>query len=203
MSYHQRREKECAKLFEEFHPDLSKSREPAVVLQVLELAAKGLFSHEIAQCIGKTSKAVQKIFRRYNFPTLYNFVPPLREERQGWKGGVKIVGGHAYSRCPGHPRASKYGNYVPVHRLVFEAHLGRFLEPQEVVHHKDNNPLNNDISNLELFVNNGEHLKATLTGKPHNVSESGRLNIRAAVIASNRRRAGEVRASHQGLETCD
>lgn len=173
MNYHQRREQECRKLFEGFRPDLSKSREPAVVLQVLELAAKGLFSQQIAQCIGKTPKAVQKIFRRYSFPTLYNFAPPLREERQGWKGGVKIVKGYAYSRCPGHPNASKYGNYVAVHRLVYEQYLGRYLEPFEVVHHKDGDPSNNDINNLELHAGNGEHLKATLTGKKKNMTPEG------------------------------
>ena len=36
------------------------------------------------------------------------------------------------------------------HRAVVEADLGRKLEPWELVHHKDGNPLNNDLSNLEI-----------------------------------------------------
>lgn len=37
------------------------------------------------------------------------------------------------------------------HRVIMAAHLGRDLEPWEVVHHKDGNPSNNEISNLELM----------------------------------------------------
>lgn len=36
------------------------------------------------------------------------------------------------------------------HRVLMEKHLGRTLEPWEVVHHKDGNPSNNDIENLEV-----------------------------------------------------
>ena len=42
-----------------------------------------------------------------------------------------------------------YGRHE--HRVVMEEHLGRSLSPNEVVHHKDGNPQNNDISNLELL----------------------------------------------------
>jgi len=36
------------------------------------------------------------------------------------------------------------------HRVVMEKHLGRRLDPWELVHHKDGNTKNNDISNLEI-----------------------------------------------------
>ena len=36
------------------------------------------------------------------------------------------------------------------HRIVMERHIGRRLEPWELVHHKDQNPGNNDIENLEI-----------------------------------------------------
>ena len=36
------------------------------------------------------------------------------------------------------------------HRVLMERHLGRKLEPWELVHHKDGNPQNNAIENLEL-----------------------------------------------------
>ena len=45
------------------------------------------------------------------------------------------------------------------HRYVMELHIGRELLPEEVVHHIDENPKNNDISNLMLFPNNAEHKK--------------------------------------------
>lgn len=46
------------------------------------------------------------------------------------------------------------------HRVVMETHLGRKLEPWEVVHHKDENPANNDLANLEVVefgAHTGEH----------------------------------------------
>ncbi len=55
------------------------------------------------------------------------------------------------------------GIYVAEHRLIMEQHLGRFLKSYEVVHHKDRNPLNNDIRNLKLMTVS-EH---TALHRPH------------------------------------
>lgn len=43
-------------------------------------------------------------------------------------------------------------------RYLMEKKLGRPLEPQEDVHHIDGNPLNNELSNLEVRYH-GEHQK--------------------------------------------
>lgn len=45
-----------------------------------------------------------------------------------------------------------------VHRKVMEEYLGRKLKNNEIVHHKDMNKLNNDISNLEI-MSRSEHTK--------------------------------------------
>lgn len=37
------------------------------------------------------------------------------------------------------------------HRVLMEAHLGRMLEPWEIVHHKDEDTSNNSINNLEVL----------------------------------------------------
>lgn len=37
------------------------------------------------------------------------------------------------------------------HRVFIEQHLGRKLEPWEIVHHKDGNPSNNALENLEVM----------------------------------------------------
>lgn len=55
-----------------------------------------------------------------------------------------------------HPNRDKR-NYVLEHRLVMEKHLGRYLKPEEVVHHINDDRSDNRIKNLELFKNVGYH----------------------------------------------
>jgi HNH endonuclease len=60
---------------------------------------------------------------------------------------------YRYIYKPDHPVAIGTKKlYVAEHRLVMEAHLGRFLTRDEVVHHKDENTLNNELSNLQLMT---------------------------------------------------
>jgi len=51
------------------------------------------------------------------------------------------------------------GKIVYIHRQVMEEKLGRKLKPGELVHHKDENKLNNDPDNLELSnsIKHGKH----------------------------------------------
>jgi hypothetical protein len=194
MTHQEQKVIACHEAFADFHLDLAGCRKPEFVKQVLGHAREGLRSAEIAELLGVTPKAVQKVYRRYNFPVLKNLVPLKMEDNPAWTGGMTIDrAGYRNVRMPSHP----YNNcgYVREHRLVVEAHLGRYLEPTEVVHHIDGNPANNDITNLEVFASNAEHLRETLTGKPHRISEDGRLRIAEAVRASNHRRAGLPKAS--------
>jgi len=58
-------------------------------------------------------------------------------------------GGYVYCRTePLHPKRNSKGLY-PLHRVLVENKLGRPLRSNEVVHHKDENPMNNRVSNLE------------------------------------------------------
>ena len=69
--------------------------------------------------------------------------------RKGSKGMYK-QNGYVLAKAPYHPSANKRG-YVPLHRLVMENQLGRYLTPRkELVHHIDGNRENNDLSNLKL-----------------------------------------------------
>lgn len=66
---------------------------------------------------------------------------------------------------PNHPRRWKKdtgnGNRIDCiyeHIIIMEQHLGRFLELNECVHHKDHDRSNNTIDNL-LLITRGEHSK--------------------------------------------
>lgn len=86
------------------------------------------------------------------------------EQCINWKGGRKVrKDGYTLVVAPDdHPYPSdtshKSIRYILEHRLVMEQHLGRYLEPTEVVHHIDGNPRNNDISNLRLYSSHSEHI---------------------------------------------
>ena len=66
-----------------------------------------------------------------------------------WNGGKRNRNGYVQLRRPNHPFADNSG-YVMEHRLVMEEAIGRYLDPSELVHHKDENPLNNVFSNLAI-----------------------------------------------------
>ena len=52
---------------------------------------------------------------------------------------------------PGHPFADRHG-YVREHRFIMERYLGRYLQPNEIIHHLDGDGLNNAISNLQIML---------------------------------------------------
>jgi transcriptional regulator with XRE-family HTH domain len=74
------------------------------------------------------------------------------EAHPSWKGGRYIDGGSGYikTKSPNHPKADG-SSYVLEHRLVMEEHLGRYLLPNERVHHKNGIRKDNRIENLELW----------------------------------------------------
>ncbi len=83
-----------------------------------------------------------------------------------WRGGRKIrKDGYVLIVAPDdHPHPADHHlasglKYILEHRYVMEQHIGRYLEPDEVVHHIDENPSNNDISNLRLYSSQSDHVR--------------------------------------------
>ncbi len=77
-------------------------------------------------------------------------------EHHNWKGGKTItVGGYIEVWMDrSHPFFSAMAGrdgYVYEHRLVMAEHLGRPLDPNEEVHHRNRNKQDNRIENLELL----------------------------------------------------
>jgi HNH endonuclease len=69
-----------------------------------------------------------------------------------WKGGRNVnTQGYIMIYSPEHPYKDNR-NCVREHRLVMEKHLGRFLLPEEVVHHKNEIKNDNRIENLQLLL---------------------------------------------------
>lgn len=85
-----------------------------------------------------------------------------------WSGGRYITeDGYVQIYLPGHPHAGVRG-YVREHVLIAERFLGRPLAEKEIVHHIDENPSNNEPSNLFLFENQAAHKRH------HNYLKSGK-----------------------------
>jgi hypothetical protein len=73
----------------------------------------------------------------------------LTRDRERGDGAVKD--GYVYITREGHPSARKHANYVAEHRLAMERKLGRYLTPEENVHHLNGVRDDNRIENLELW----------------------------------------------------
>lgn len=82
-----------------------------------------------------------------------------------WNGGRKVrKDGYVFCVAPDdhpYPAYTKPNGlkYILEHRLVMEQMIGRYLDPAEVVHHRDENPSNNDPSNLILVESQAAHVR--------------------------------------------
>ena len=130
---------------------------------------------EVAHILGVSRCCVGRTCKRLGLETQRSG-PRSGAGHTGWKGGVRIVKGYRYLYSPDHPNATKQG-YVAEHRLVMENHLGRYLTPIEVVHHREKPKTNNEISNLELFATNADHLRHELAGQVPNWTPEGKARM--------------------------
>lgn len=84
------------------------------------------------------------------------YADPTRHPQ--WTGGRIKRSGYWYVKRKDHPHGGKQG-YVAEHRLVMEEKIGRYLKPEEVVHHINGDRADNRLENLQLFESHGQHTK--------------------------------------------
>ena len=141
--------------------------------QILSMNHLGKTSKEIANEIGCSAKHVQNILRINNLGRL-NRGAMHGDLNSSWRGG-RIVDNDGYVSIPAppnHPNPRSDGR-IAEHRHVMERHLGRYLDPLEVVDHIDGLHLHNAPSNLRIFEKNADHLRETITGIRPNWSVEG------------------------------
>lgn len=139
-------------------------------------------SAEIAEIVGLSQRYVGKVMGKLDLPRLPPGAPHGEKNHQFVTGRRIDPDGYALVSAPmGHPhiriRPDRKTGIILQHRLIMEQKIGRYLTQTEVVDHIDGLTLHNDQSNLRVFEKNSDHLKTTITGKPHRVSKKGYQNI--------------------------
>jgi DNA-directed RNA polymerase specialized sigma24 family protein len=128
-----------------------------------------------AKLLGVSDGTLRSACRQYDIATQRSG-PRAGALHPKWNGGRRLIAGYWYIYCPDHPFCTLQ-KAVAEHRLVMEKHLGRYLQRNEVVHHRDGNAQNNLIDNLELFQANKDHLASELKGRRPNWTASGVARI--------------------------
>jgi hypothetical protein len=104
------------------------------------IATSGLFKAAVTRSIGRKHPP-RSLETRQRISAMAK-LRPCRGTRTSSSGYIEFTTGPNKGRS--------------VHVLAMENLLGRRLRPNEIVHHKDENRTNNDLSNLEL-LSRGEH----------------------------------------------
>lgn len=150
----------------------------------------------LGEQLGLNPKHVAKIMKRLGIPRRPKTGPPA-DRSPFWRGG-RIVDkdGYILVLAHDHPRANRHG-YVREHRLVVEKTIGRYLTPDEVVHHRNGVKDDNRPENLELHPHNGTHMVQEWTGRKHTPETRAKMRESALRRSERQRSARQVVANQK------
>lgn len=179
---YERTDRSRAKMSEIRRIDISEPR-------LRELHARRMSCQEIAEAMGYSDEKIRDELIRLGLPRLPGKARP--ERNAFWRGGYTVDDqGYILVKMPEHPQSDSTG-YVRQHRLVMERELGRPLLTTEVVDHKNGDTSDNRPENLRVFASNGEHLRATRTGRPKLPPEV-RERLRQEAVQRARQRVAAI-----------
>lgn len=156
-----------------------------------------LTHQQAAEQLDCSVSAVERIAKSMGLQTARTG-PRSGADHPEWKGG-RCLDKHGYVLifAPLHPLARKPRGTVPEHRLVMEVVLGRYLQADEVVDHRDDHPQHNWPDNLKVYASNADHLRGTLTGR---AKASPRSSIPGAY--GNNQKIDRCPELHETLAQC-
>lgn len=129
--------------------------------QVRNLYAQGSTLKELAEDLGMSEEVIRRLMIAASIPRRPRGQPEGKYLPAG--GRVTDKDGYVLLKANGHPHANS-GGYVREHRLVMEKTLGRYLRPEEVVHHVNGNKADNRPENLQLYESNSAHKADDMVG---------------------------------------
>jgi len=129
--------------------------------EIRALYAAGLTIAELSARLQRSAEVIRRLMISASIPRRPRGQPPAKYLPNG--GRTIDKNGYVLLRAYGHPFANSAG-YVREHRLVMEQALGRYLLPEEVVHHINGDKADNRIENLELFESNAAHKQFDMVG---------------------------------------
>ena len=120
--------------------------------QCISLYKKGISKNKICPMLNVSEKSVKKYLALNGIGIRPRGFYLGGKNNPSWKGGKTVdKSGYILVYSPNHPYRDNH-NYVREHRLVMEKIIGRYLLPEEVVHHINNVNDDNRPENLEVMT---------------------------------------------------
>jgi hypothetical protein len=120
-----------------------------LTLEYLTEACKTKNVKEIATETGCSKSVIYNYLRAFDLKAQAKYVSGA--DHYNWIGGKYVKTDRGGYMVKVDDPDYKY-KYRPEHCVIMEEHIGRKMLPDEVVHHIDGDPFNNDLENLVLLT---------------------------------------------------